>query len=179
MFKKIIIILLLIIASPFILALFVADSYHVEREVVIEQPVEQVFSYIKLLKNQGNYSTWAQMDPAMETEYRGEDGTVGFVSAWRSKHPEVGVGEQEIIKIDENQRIDFELRFKEPFQSIDPAYMITEQAPEGTRVKWGFSGHMDYPMNLMLLVVDFEQMLGDDLQMGLENLKEVLEHPVE
>ncbi|MCF6436337.1 SRPBCC family protein [Pseudoalteromonas sp. MMG022] len=179
MFKKIIIILLLVIASPFILALFVADSYHVEREVEIEQPLEQVFSYIKLLKNQSNYSTWAQVDPAMETEYRGEDGTVGFVSAWRSKHPEVGVGEQEIIKIDENKRIDFELRFKEPFQSTDPAYMITEPTLNGTKVKWGFNGHMDYPMNLMLLLVDFEQMLGDDLQMGLDNLKEVLEHPVE
>ncbi|OHU86742.1 MULTISPECIES: SRPBCC family protein [Pseudoalteromonas] len=179
MFKKIIIILLLIIASPFILALFVADSYHVEREVEIEQPLEQVFSYIKLLKNQSNYSTWAQMDPAMEAEYRGEDGTVGFVSAWRSKHPEVGVGEQEIIKIDENKRIDFELRFKEPFQSTDPAYMITESTLNGTKVKWGFNGHMDYPMNLMLLLMDFEQMLGDDLQVGLDNLKEVLEHPVE
>ncbi|BBN80960.1 hypothetical protein PA25_09450 [Pseudoalteromonas sp. A25] len=175
MLKKVIIALLLVIALPFIIALFISDSYHVERHVVIEQPVEPVFSYIKHLKNQGNYSTWEQMDPNMKKTYTGEDGTVGFISTWHSDNPEVGAGEQEIIKIDENKRIDFELRFMEPFQSTDPAYMTTERVSQGTKVTWGFHGKMDYPINFMLFIMDFEQALGDDLQVGLNNLKEVLE----
>ncbi|MBD1584099.1 SRPBCC family protein [Pseudoalteromonas sp. S16_S37] len=177
MLKKVILALLLVIALPFIIALFIPKSYHVERHVVIERPVEPVFSYIKHLKNQGNYSRWDQMDPNMQKTYKGEDGTVGFVSTWRSDDPEVGAGEQEIIKIDENKRIDFELRFIEPFQSTDPAYMTTESVSGGTKVAWGFQGNMDYPINLMLLVMDFEQVLGNDLQVGLENLKEILEAP--
>ncbi|CAH9063797.1 hypothetical protein PSECIP111951_02974 [Pseudoalteromonas holothuriae] len=178
MLKKIIAVLLLVIVTPFIIALFIADSYHVERQVVIKQPVESVFSYIKHLKNQADYSTWEQMDPSMEKTYKGEDGTVGFVSAWHSENPEVGTGEQEIVRIDENKRIDFELRFIEPFQSTDPAYMTTEKVPEGTKVTWGLHGNMEYPINLMLLVMDFEAVLGDDLQTGLDNLKEILETPI-
>ncbi|SDS29161.1 SRPBCC family protein [Gramella sp. MAR_2010_147] len=174
--KKILIVLVIIIAIPLIVALFVQKDYAVEREIVINQPNEEVFDYVKYLKNQDNYSKWAMMDPDMKKTYKGTDGTVGFVSAWDSDNEEVGKGEQEIVKIDEGRRIDFELRFYEPFESTEPAYMTTEEVSnDQTRVAWGFSGHMDYPMNLMFLFMDFEEMIGDDLQTGLENLKSELE----
>ncbi|MEX2593845.1 MAG: hypothetical protein WD426_13810 [Anditalea sp.] len=44
-----------------------------------------------------------------------------------------------------------------------------------TKVKWGFNGHMNYPMNLMFLFMDFEKMIDDDLETGLYNLKTALE----
>jgi len=98
------------------------------------------------------------------------------VSAWESQNPDVGKGEQEIVKIADGERIDFELRFFEPWQSKEPAYMTTSAATDSTTlVKWGFSGHMDYPMNLFLLFMDMEKMIGDDLATGLANLKTVME----
>ncbi len=54
--------------------------------------------------------------------------------------------------------------------------MITEAvSPTETKVKWGFNGHMDYPMNLMIPLMDMEEMIGNDLEKGLTNLKGVLE----
>ena len=44
-----------------------------------------------------------------------------------------------------------------------------------TNVKWGFYGNMKYPMNLMLLIMDMDSMLGKDLEGGLTNLKTTLE----
>ena len=176
MLKKLLIGLAAILALPFIIALFVHKNYEVEREVVINQPKDQVFNYIKYLKNQDAYSKWASMDPDMTKTFRGVDGTVGFVSAWSSENPDVGTGEQEIMAIEEGKRIDYQLRFLKPFESTEPAYMITEVVSDNqTKVKWGFSGHMDYPMNLMFLFMDFEQMIGDDLQTGLDNLKKLQE----
>jgi hypothetical protein len=174
--KNFLIALAVLIVIPLIVALFVKKDYAVEREITINKPKQEVFNYIKLLKNQDNYSKWATMDPNMKKSYRGTDGTVGFVSAWESKIDSVGVGEQEIKKIVEVERIDFELRFIKPFEATEPAFMTTEAVSESqTKVKWGFSGHMDYPMNLMMLFMDFEKMIGDDLQTGLNNLKTVLE----
>lgn len=179
MFKKILIVLATIIATPLVIALFVEKSYHVEREIVINKSKNEVFAYIKLLKNQNDFSKWAQMDPNMTKSYRGTDGQVGFVSKWESTNEEVGTGEQEIIAIKEGERIDFELRFIKPFEAIEPAYMITESIAAGqTKVKWGFSGHMDYPMNLMFLFIDFKKIIGDDLQTGLDNLKVIQERPM-
>lgn len=175
-FKKILIALVIIIAIPLVMALFIKKDYAVEREVVINQPKENVFDYIKYLKNQDNFSKWATMDPGMKKTYRGTDGTVGFVSAWESQKDDVGVGEQEIKKITEGERIDYELRFIKPFESTEKAYMITHALGENqTSVKWGFSGRMNYPMNLMLLFMDFEEMIGNDFETGLNKLKAELE----
>lgn len=174
--KKILIGLAIIIAIPFIIAIFVAKEYAVEREISISKPKTEVFNYIKYLKNQDEYSKWNNMDPNMKKEHRGTDGEVGFVAAWDSDNEDVGKGEQEIIKITEGERIDFELRFLKPFEATEPAYMVTESISENeTKVKWGFSGKMPYPMNIMLLFMNMEEMIGADLEEGLINLKVILE----
>jgi len=55
-------------------------------------------------------------------------------------------------------------------------YMSTEAVSVNqTKVKWGISGIMPYPMNLMLPMMKMDQMIGNDLQKGLENLKTKLE----
>lgn len=174
--KRILIVIAILIATPFIIALFVNGSYHIEREITINKPKQEVFDYIKLLKNQDNYSKWASMDPEMTKTYTGIDGTVGFISAWNSKKEDVGIGEQEILKVVEGERIDFELRFIEPFQQTDLAYMTTKSITENqTEVAWGFEGKMNYLMNLMMLFMDLQGMLEKDLDTGLENLKIVME----
>ncbi|VAX20985.1 FIG01064181: hypothetical protein [hydrothermal vent metagenome] len=175
--KNTIIIIISLVVVILIIAAFVPSDFEVEREVIINKPLTEVFDYVKYLKNQENYSVWSKIDPNMKREYTGVDGTVGFVSAWDSDNPDAGKGEQEIIKIDEGKRIDYELRFLEPFESTSQAYM-TFGSPDSniTIVKWSFEGSMSYPMNLMLLFVDMDAELGKDLQQGLNNLKSILEN---
>ncbi len=165
-----------IIALVLITGLFVNGEYAVEREVTINKSKQEVFDYVKYLKNQDNFSVWTKIDPAMKKEFRGEDATVGFVSAWDSENPDAGKGEQKIIKITEGERIDYELHFIEPFESTDFAYLATEAVNDSvTTVKWGFNGKMKYPMNLMMLTMNMEEMLAPDLQNGLNSLKTILE----
>ncbi|MEO5790231.1 MAG: SRPBCC family protein [Gelidibacter sp.] len=174
--KKILIVLVVIIALPLIVALFVKKDYTVQKEIVINKPKQEVFDYIKYLKNQDNYSKWNSIDPYMKKSYSGTDGTVGFVARWESDNDEVGWGEQEIKAINEGERLDFELRFLKPFEATEPAFMTTESiAYNQTKVTWGFNGHMNYPTNIWLLFMDFEKMIGDDLQSGLSKLKIELE----
>jgi flagellar basal body-associated protein FliL len=93
--KTILIILLIladIIALLLIIALFVRKTYSIEKERTIQKPRQQVFEYIKYLKNQDNFSVWASMDPNMKKGYRGTDGTVGFVSVWDSNEKNEGMG---------------------------------------------------------------------------------------
>ncbi|MFN3916098.1 MAG: SRPBCC family protein [Flavobacteriales bacterium] len=174
--KKALIVLAVIVAIPLVAALFIKRDYAIEREIVIDKPVEEVFDYIKYLKNQDNYSKWSMMDPNMKKEYRGEDGRVGFVSAWESEDENVGVGEQEILKIVEGEKIETKLRFKVPFEAEDDAYMSTEAiSANQTKVKWVFSGSFPYPFNIMKLFFDMEEAVGGDLEVGLQNLKSIME----
>jgi hypothetical protein len=174
--KNLLLVIVGLIVLVLIVAVFVKKDFAVEREIVINKPKTEVFDYIKYLKNQDNYSKWAQMDPAMKKEYKGTDATVGFVSAWDSDKDDVGKGEQEIKGITEGERVDYELRFIKPFEATNYAYMATESASDAqTKVKWGFNGKMNYPMNIMMLFMDMDAMLGKDLETGLNNLKGVME----
>jgi hypothetical protein len=174
--RIILICLAIIIAIPLLIALFVHKEYAVEREVTINRPKQEVYDYVKYLRNQNNYSKWANMDPNMKKEFSGTDGTIGFVSAWDSDKKDVGSGEQEIKNIHEGDRIDYEIRFKKPFASVASSYMQTQsEGGNQTKVKWGFNGHMPYPMNIMLVFMDMNKMIGNDLQTGLDNLKTIME----
>ncbi|MCX2449790.1 SRPBCC family protein [Pedobacter sp. PLR] len=162
-----------LIVLALIVALFIKKEYAVEREIVINKPKQEVFDYLKLIKNQDQYSVWNRRFPNKKTDYKGTDGTVGFVYSWDDKG---SAGAQEITKITDGERIEMALRFKVPFEANDNAYMTTEAVSDGqTKVKWGFSGALKYPMNLMLLFLNMEDMLGKDLQKGLDDLKVILE----
>lgn len=174
--RRILFVIVLLIAAFFIAALFVDGDYTVERSVVINQPKEVVFDYVVHLKNQDEYAVWNQEDPEMKKNYFGKDGSVGFISSWESANKNVGKGEQEIKRIVPNERVDSELRMFEPFESTDQVYMTTKSdGVNSTQLTWGIKGEMKYPMNMLMLLMNMEEMLGEQLQEGLNNAKENLD----
>ena len=165
-----------IIVLLLIIGLFVKKDYSVAKEIIVNKSKSVVFEYLKFLKNQNKFSVWTSTDPNMKTEYRGIDGTEGFVSAWESENKNVGKGEQEILKIVNGERIDYEIRFIKPFASTSWANMIVASANENqTRVHWEFTGKMKYSTNLTLLFMNMEKMVGNDLEKGLQNLKTIMD----
>jgi uncharacterized protein YndB with AHSA1/START domain len=164
--------LLSLVVIILIAAAIMPSEYAVERHVVIQKSRNEVFAFARMLGNQDKYSVWEGRDPNIKKSYRGTDGQVGAVYRWESQNEEVGVGEQEITRIEENKRIESALRFEAPFESNDQAYMAFEDAPNGaTKVVWGFNGKMPYPFNLMLPFMGMEEMLGKDFQDGLDKMK--------
>lgn len=175
-FKKILVVVAILIAGIFIVGLFTKKHYSVIRETTINKPKQEVFSFIKYLENQKKYNTWLMKDPNARITTKGTDGTVGFISTWDSDNKEVGKGEQEIKDIKEGERVDYEVRFIEPFEGKADTYMETESASDSqTKVKWMFNSKMEYPMNIMMIFMDIPGMLGKDMSASLANLKGNLE----
>jgi uncharacterized protein YndB with AHSA1/START domain len=173
--KKLGIALGVLVAIVLILGLVAPKDFSVEREVTIAQPKAVVFSYLKSLKNGAEWNPWAKKDPGIVHEYRGTDGTVGSVVAW-SGNQEVGVGEQEIKNIVEGDRIDFELRFKKPWEGTNTAYLTTESAGDNqTKVRWGMAGKTSFPFNVVCLLMNLGKRVEKDFDEGLNNLKRILE----
>lgn len=156
-----------------IVALFVSKSYKIEREITINQPKQIVFDYVKVQRNQDNYNKWLMMDPAIKKAYKGTDATEGFVYSWDGDK-KTGAGEMEIIRLTEGEKIDMELRFKRPMESVAYTHMsTTEVSPQQTLVKWSMEGRSPYPFNLMTHLMSGS--LGSDLAESLGNLKAILE----
>lgn len=166
--KKIVIALLIILAIPFVIALFAPKEFKAGSEIVINRPKEEVFNYIRLIQNQNNFGTWQLSDPSIKTTTEGVDGTVGFVYRWEGE--KTGKGTQVITAIRENERMESELDFGfgDPAQSY---FTVADAGPGQTRVTWGIEGKSPYPFNFMNLVMD----MNKDFEEGLTNLKNILE----
>lgn len=156
-----------------ILAAFVSREYVIHRDVLIRAPREEVFDFVRYLRNQEQYSKWVMVDPDMARTFQGTDGMPGFVYAWEGDE-KAGKGEQEIMAIRENEGIDIEVRFERPFRGIAAVNMTTADASGGrTRVSWSMSGRNPYPLNALHLL--FRGALGKDMESSLENLRAILE----
>jgi uncharacterized protein YndB with AHSA1/START domain len=165
-----------IIAIPLVAAFFLTKVYTIEREVVINKPSPQVFSFVKLIKNSEQYNKWVMTDPNARKSFKGQDGTVGFVYAWDSDDKNVGKGEQEITRIREGERIEYDLRFIKPFEAKAKSAMLVESiTAEQTKVRWMFGGERNYLMRIMHFLLNLKKMLGNDLTTSLITLKSVLE----
>lgn len=176
LYQKILIGLGVLIALPFIVALFVKNDFLIEREIVINKPKQEVFEYVKLIKNQEKYTVWTKADPEVKMEYTGTDGTTGFTSSWESKVDDVGVGKQQITNVVEGERVDVHITFVKPFAGESDAYTKTiAVSPTQTKVINGFSGKNPYPFNLMCLFMNADFMVGGMMQQNLDNLKKELE----
>jgi uncharacterized protein YndB with AHSA1/START domain len=123
-----------------VIALFTQKGYTIEREAVVKRAKNEVFNYVRLLKNQAFYSKWVMSDPNMKKTYAGTDGTPGFVYAWDSNDKNTGKGEQEIKSIVDGEQIGSEIRFERPFKNVSQALMTaTDLGGNQTRVKWEFT----------------------------------------
>ncbi len=167
-------IFLALIAVVLLVAAIMPKTLTISAEVIIEKPSTDVFNFVKLIKNQEQYSVWVMADPDIKIKYTGTDGTVGFVSSWTSENKNVGVGAQEIKAIKEGERYDVELRFEKPFKATNQAYTTTTPIGDNrTKVTTVFMGSNPFPMNLMIPLV--KGMLLKDMNKNFANLKALLE----
>jgi len=166
--------IVIVIALPFIVAIFIPRQYTVSVTETINRPVAEVHDYMRILKNQKDWSEWVKADPTMVPEITGTDGTIGAIQRWNSKDDNVGEGEQEITTLS-LERIDFDLRFKRPFEGHAKAASIFKaSSPTETMVTAEFYADESYPMNLPSYLFG-KPMIEETQKKNLANLKAILE----
>ncbi|MEP7373216.1 MAG: SRPBCC family protein [Chitinophagaceae bacterium] len=167
-----------IIALLLVIGLFMRKQHYVKREIVINAPRQKVFDYVKLLKNQDEFNKHAMAGPDRKKEFRGTDGTVGYVYAW-SGSKNAGEGEKEIMNIIEGKRIDMEIRFVKPMKASAIITIETESLSDPdsyqdqTKLSWSNTGTLKYPVNIMIPMM--EKHVVKDMDSSLSTLKNILE----
>ena len=162
-----------IIVLLLIIALFMKKEHYVRREIIINAPRQKVFDYLKLLKNQDEFNKHAMAAPDRKREFKGTDGTVGYIYAW-SGNKNAGEGEKEIKNIVEGKRIETEIRFVKPMTATASIIMETEALSDNqTKVIWSNAGTLKYPINIMIPMM--KKHVVKDMDSSLSTLKNILE----
>lgn len=162
-----------IVALLLIVALFMKKQHYVKREIIINAPVQKVFDFLRLLKNQEQFNKWTKVDENRKEEFKGTDGTVGYIYSW-SGNKSAGQGEKEIMNIVEGKQIETEIRFVKPMRTSATITFETEPLAENkTKVSMSNAGTLAYPVNIMIPIA--EKNFPKDMDASLLMLKSILE----
>ena len=169
------IIVLALILIVVILALIAPKSYDVGRDIEINAEKELVFQQMQLWRNWGAWSPWAERDSTMKITIEGIDGQEGSKYVWKGDPKITGSGEITNTGVKPNEEMTYHLHFMIPWESESDGYVRVADADNGTRASWGFAGKYTIPMNILLLFMPMDKMMGPDFERGLALLKEVVE----
>ncbi len=151
-----------------------ADTYVVERSMTINASPADLYGRISNLRNWTEWSPWEDLDPDMQQDYVGDDGTVGSGYRWKGNR-KAGQGRMRITDLEAPDRVTIDLQFEKPFKSQSVTEFALTPDGDGTKVTWNLTGTHNWMSKVMGIFMSMDKMLGKDFEKGLQNLKSVSE----
>ena len=174
MFKKILIVVVLLIAVLAVIVAVQPKDFLVTRSTNISAKPEAVFEHVNDLHKWEAWSPWAKLDPAMKQTYEGPPAGVGASSAW-SGNKEVGEGRMTITESQPNESVRIKLEFLKPFKATNLSEFKFFPQGDQTQVTWKMTGEKNFLMKAVCLFMNMDKMVGGDFEKGLASLKAVAE----
>jgi len=152
----------------------VADTYVVERSMTINASPADLYERISNFRNWAEWSPWEDLDPDMQQNYHGDDGTVGSGYSWKGNR-KAGQGRMRISDLEAPDRVTIDLQFEKPFKSQSVTEFALNPDGDGTNVTWKLTGTHNWMSKVMGIFMSMDKTLGKDFEKGLQNLKSVSE----
>jgi len=173
MIKKILLVLVLLIAAVLVAASFQSEDMNVSRSATIPAAPEAVFKVVNDFRQWDAWSPWANKDPEMKKSLEGPPEGVGAVYKW-SGNMEVGEGSTRLVESKPNEKIGMKLDFVRPMEGSSDVQFTFVPEGAGTKVTWSMQSKKPFAGKVFGLFVDCEKMCGDQFSEGLANLAKVV-----
>jgi hypothetical protein len=174
MFKKIAVVVIVLIAAVLGFAATKPDTFRVQRTASMNAAPERIFPLINDLHNWGSWSPYEKKDPAMKRTQSGAPNGKGAVYEWDG-NGDVGKGRMEITDTSAPNRISLSLDFEKPFKAHNVVDFRLEPKGNTTNVTWDMHGPAPFISKIMQVFIDMDSMVGKDFETGLANLKALVE----
>ena len=174
MFKKIAIVVAVLIAALLVFAATKPDTFRVQRAASIKAPPEKVFALLNDFQRWEAWSPWEKKDPAMKRTFSVVTSGKGAQYAWEGDK-EVGQGRMEIAESVPPSKLAIKLDFLKPFEAHNTVEFTLEPKGDATNVTWAMQGDAPYLAKVVHVFIDMDKMVGKDFEAGLANLKTLAE----
>ncbi len=174
MIKKLLFLLVLIIAG---LAGYVAlqpDTFRIERRMIVDAPPQEVFAQVNDFHKWDDWSPWAKLDPEATVAFEGPPAGPGAVFKWAG-NDRVGQGSMTLVTSKPGEFIRIDVEFVKPFEGKSTSEFMFRPQGDRTQVIWASSGPMTFLTKAMCLIMNMEKVLGPDMEKGLVQMKAVAE----
>ncbi|MFA6312813.1 MAG: SRPBCC family protein [Sterolibacterium sp.] len=176
MFKFISIALIAIVvpvAAILVYASTKPDAFHVERSISIKALPEKIFPHINDFRLWDAWTPYNK-DPAMKKLYSGKDSGKGAHYAWEG-NKDVGKGDITIADTVPPNKLIFDLHMIEPFEGRNVATISLNRSGDFTNVTWSLDDKHSLMLKTVALLIDLNQAIGKDFEVGLSRLKTIAE----
>jgi uncharacterized protein YndB with AHSA1/START domain len=174
MFRKIAIVVGVLIAGVLGFAMTKPDSFHVQRTTKIKAPPDKIFPLINDFHSWSSWSPWEKVDPAMKRTHSGAASGKGAVYEWDG-NSQVGKGRMEITDASAPSKVTIKLDFLKPIEGHNTAEFTLEPEGDSTNVTWAMRGPAPFMSKVMQVFISMDTMLGKEFDTGLANMKSAAE----
>jgi len=172
-FKKILAIVLILLAIFIVISLFLPSDIKVERSLIINAPAYIVFQQVNNFKNWEKWSPWFKMDTIMEKKYSGSESGNGSKINWHSNNKNVGSGSMIITNSYEPDSILIDMNFMQ--NGIAKTKFCFKNEIAGTKIIWTMNSYIAQNPISKYFGLFIDKMLGADIEDGLASLKKICE----
>ena len=169
--KKLVGVIVVLVAVLFVVSLFLPSEVHVERSLVFKTSAGCVFNQVNNLENWKNWSPWFGKDPAMKVTYGEIKSGVGASYSWESQKDDVGNGKMVITESIANKLVKTDLDFME--NGMARGAFTFEELGDQVKVVWEMNTNMGNNPVAKFFGLLMDSMIGPDFEKGLKNLNQV------
>jgi effector-binding domain-containing protein len=170
--KTIGIIVIILVALFFIVALFLPSKFHYEKSITINRQPAVIFKQVNNFHNWGPWSPWAAADSAMKSTFEGPVLGEGAKMSWIS--PQMGNGSMTITESIPYKSVKYQLDFEGQGSAVSD-FNFTPEGDSSTQVTWSMDiPDLKYPMGRFMGMI-MKPALEKSFTDGLTRLKEITE----
>lgn len=172
MLKKILIALVVVVASVLGLGFVLPSEQRVARSVTVNAPPETLYAYVANLQKWETWSPWSPTKvPGVRYRYDGPETGVGARMVWEGET--IGDGKLWLTQADSARGIGYELSVDGDQHKSSATLQFVPTGP-ATLVVWTWKVRRDDPIDRLVGIVAGEN-VGHQFEVGLVELKKVAE----
>lgn len=150
------------------------SHFHYEKSGVINAPPDKIFAYISNFKMGKEWNPFDQRDPNIKRNFLGTDSQVGSIMEFDG-NSDAGSGRLELLKVVPNELVEIRLIMTKPMAADNLIQYRLKPIEGGTEFTWSMSGDGGFIGKLFCTFIDVEKMMLDQFNIGISNLKKVVE----
>jgi uncharacterized protein YndB with AHSA1/START domain len=174
MLKKILLVLLAIIAVFLVVVALQPSEFEVERTATMAAPQATVFEQVNDFHKWEAWSPWAKLDREAKITFEGPPSGDGTIMTWDGNN-KVGQGKMTLTQSQPSDLVKIRVDFVKPFEGSNESTFAFKPDGDKTAVTWTVSGHHNFIGKAFCLVMNGKKMMAAAMDQGLATMKSVVE----
>lgn len=149
------------------------DTFRVQRAMTINAPADKLVGILTDLRRGAEWSPYEKKDPAMKKTFSGPSSGPGAKLEWDG-NGDVGAGSLTVADVTPS-KVTLNLAMTRPMNANNVVEYTLAPQGNATGMTWALHGPMPLISKVMCVFMNFDKMIGADMERGLNDLKTLAE----